>query len=184
MALNLKLLSVPVSLEIQKLVQWSHSLQVVTFTAKFHAFSNLSSSKSFLEIEVFMSWIWNCLSFFRIQVSGKTSTDFCSGGCQAIADTGTSLLAGPTDEVKKLNQMIGATPLAAGEVCVGIKGVMSWPKVSLLVFRFWSLPWTNESNTQLKWKLKYSPIQCEYLEPSATHFSDQWRNSIGLEIRN
>lgn len=51
-----------------------------------------------------------------MKVGGKTSTDFCNGGCQAIADTGTSLLAGPTDEIKKLNNMIGATPLAAGEV--------------------------------------------------------------------
>jgi len=36
------------------------------------------------------------------------------------------------------------------------------------VFRFWSLPWTNEPNTRLKWKLKYSPIPCAHLDPSAT----------------
>lgn len=49
-------------------------------------------------------------------MDGKLSTDFCNGGCQAIADTGTSLLAGPTAEIKKLQDKIGATPLAAGEV--------------------------------------------------------------------
>jgi len=65
-----------------------------------------------------------------------------------------------------------------------IKEVMSWPKVSSLVFRFWSLPWTNGPNTQLKWKFRYSPIQCAYLEPSATHFSDRRRTRIGLEIGN
>jgi len=67
---------------------------------------------------------------------------------------------------------------------VKIKGVMSWPEVSSLVFKFWSLPWTNGPNIQLKWKLRYSPIQCAYLEPSGMHFSDRRRNRIGLEIGN
>lgn len=56
-----------------------------------------------------------CSPNYRVKVNGKASK-YCSEGCNAIADTGTSLLAGPSTEVKSLNAMIGAKPFAAGEV--------------------------------------------------------------------
>jgi len=65
-----------------------------------------------------------------------------------------------------------------------IKGVMSWARVTSLVCRFLKPPMNKWPKTQLKWKLRYNPIQCAYLEPSATHFSDRRRNRIGLEIGN
>ena len=53
--------------------------------------------------------------YIRIMINGKPSK-YCQGGCNAIADTGTSLLAGPTAEVTKLNEQIGAKQTKGGDV--------------------------------------------------------------------
>ncbi|KAL3848987.1 hypothetical protein ACJIZ3_010869 [Penstemon smallii] len=50
----------------------------------------------------------------EVLIGGET-TGFCSGGCSAIADSGTSLLAGPTTIVTQINHAIGASGVVSQE---------------------------------------------------------------------
>ncbi|KAM4711942.1 nothepsin [Anableps anableps] len=58
---------------------------------------------------------------------------FCPRGCQAIIDTGTSLIGGPTNEILSLQQLIGATPTNIGEFLIDCARLSSLPHVTFVL---------------------------------------------------
>lgn len=74
-------------------------------------------------------------TYWRFRMDGVAAAGraFCGSGCDAIADTGTSLVAGPSEDIRALNEALGATPLAFGQYAVDCALVPRLPRVSFTV---------------------------------------------------
>ncbi|XP_040009904.1 pepsin A-like [Xiphias gladius] len=81
-----------------------------------------------------ISWIpLTSATYWQIQMDSVTINGqvvACSGGCQAIIDTGTSLIVGPNNEINNINSWVGASTNQYGDATVNCQNIHSMPDVT------------------------------------------------------
>jgi len=69
----------------------------------------------------------------KVGTNVKKGRTLCAGGCQAIADTGSSLIVGPTSDVNVINNRIGAVNDGQGSAVVNCNRISKLPKINFIL---------------------------------------------------
>lgn len=77
-------------------------------------------------------WQFKMDKVFVVEKSGETKSA-CIKGCQAIADSGTSLIMGPSRETNELNIALGARQISDGIFHFDCDKISSYPNVTFTI---------------------------------------------------
>lgn len=70
---------------------------------------------------------------FKVDSIGMGSLKICNNTCQAIADTGTSLLVGPSAEVAEINKLLGGAKMPGGTYLVSCEKIPTFPPIDFVI---------------------------------------------------
>ncbi|XP_034079634.1 pepsin A-like [Gymnodraco acuticeps] len=81
-----------------------------------------------------LNWIplYGATNFWNIQIQSITingNTVACSGGCEAVVDSGTSYIIGPSKDINNINGWLGASTDQFGEASVSCRNTNSLPEI-------------------------------------------------------